>query len=331
VLALILTAALLSSLSVYQEITKTYTYEFSGLAQRALPEDIGRTTVRYSDRSAGPIGDANRFAQILLVLLPLAFVAAATEKSRAIQIGAASAGVLILGGVLTTQSRGAMIAMPVMLIVMVLTRLIRLRTALATTVGAVALLILLSPANLDRIASIGTVTGVIDRNSVIETESVIRKRLTEMGSAFHTFADHPLLGVGPGHYAPFYSIRYQSDPDVAFTHIDEERRAHTLYFEMAAETGIIGLAIFLGIVVSLMSQLRSYGQRMSVQYPQLTSAAMGFFVAITGYLVAAVFLHLSFERYYWLLLALAGALVQVMRQIEEDREEHCYASSRTTE
>jgi hypothetical protein len=43
------------------------------------------------------------------------------------------------------------------------------------------------------------------------------------------------------------------------------------------------------------------------------------FVALVGYLVAGLFLSLAFERYLWLLLAMAGAVVVLSRESDAQR------------
>jgi hypothetical protein len=45
--------------------------------------------------------------------------------------------------------------------------------------------------------------------------------------------------------------------------------------------------------------------------PDLANLATAFSFSIAAYLGTAVFLHLSFERYYWLLIALASAGLQI--------------------
>jgi O-antigen ligase len=122
-----------------------------------------------------------------------------------------------------------------------------------------------------------------------------------------------LLGVGPGQFLPVSSTTDMSNPDIALRRITERRRAHTLYFELAAETGILGLFTFLGIVglvqVRLWKAWRRWRRR---NQPELAALAAAFFLGIVGYLVTGIFLHLAFQRYYWLLLGMAGAALQVM-------------------
>src|SRR5439155_1514577 len=80
-----------------------------------------------------------------------------------------------------------------------------------------------------------------------ETDGAIRGRMTEMMAALFVFLDHPVIGVGPGQYMPVYSQAYMNVPG-ALRHITVERRAHSMYFELAAENGMVGLGLFLAIV-----------------------------------------------------------------------------------
>ena len=52
--------------------------------------------------------------------------------------------------------------------------------------------------------------------------------------------------------------------------------------------------------------------------PDLANLATAFWFSIIAYLGTGVFLHLAFERYYWLLLALAAAAREVIRQEQQD-------------
>ena len=46
----------------------------------------------------------------------------------------------------------------------------------------------------------------------------------------------------------------------------------------------------------------------------------GFFLALSAYLTTGLFLHLSYARYYWLILALSGATAYVVRRAMEAPE-----------
>jgi O-antigen ligase len=87
-----------------------------------------------------------------------------------------------------------------------------------------------------------------------------------------------------------------------------------MYLEMTADTGVIGIAVFLAIPVLLLRALWAARRRCLASDPELADTAAALFLSITGFLVAALFLSFAYQRYYWLLLALAGAALQIMRR-----------------
>ena len=68
--------------------------------------------------SAGPIGEKNRYAQIMLVLFPLAIFRFWQEKNRWLKLAAGVVMVCILSGVILTVSRGAFLGLVVVLALM---------------------------------------------------------------------------------------------------------------------------------------------------------------------------------------------------------------------
>lgn len=329
-LVVVACGALVGALTVYQEATHRYEQQFAGLAQRNLEffeeheANAARDPFRpaekifVSNRAGGPIGEPNRYAQILLVLLPIAFFATRNAESRRARVLLAAGGALILGAVLLTYSRGAFVALVLVTALLLATRSVRIRTVALTGAALVLVLAVAAPGYLLRIATLQETSGLLEGARGSGSEDVMRSRVTEMLAAWTVFVDHPILGVGPGQYAPVYSEDYMNNPDIAFKTIDRPRRAHNLYFELAAETGVFGIAFFLGLVGLIQVRLWRAWRRWKGKREDLANLAMGFFLAITGYLVSAVFLHLSYQRYYWLLLGLAAAALHVLAT-EESR------------
>jgi putative inorganic carbon (HCO3(-)) transporter len=319
---LVISGALLGGLTLYQEATRTYDRQFGGLAQRNLEfrlheENAARDPFRpaekiyVSNRAGGPVGEPNRYAQILLVLLPLAFFRAKSEESRKARIALFLGAALILAGVLLTYSRGGFVTLVAMVAILAATRAVRMRALAAAAVALVLVVLALAPGYVLRVATLQETPGLLEGTSS-PSDDVMRSRLTEMLAAWSVFVDHPLVGVGPGQYAPVYSTEYMSNPDIAYKVIDRPRRAHNLYFELAAETGILGIVTFLSLVGLIQVRLWRAWRKLRGDRDDLAGLALGFFVAISGYLVSAVFLHLSYQRYYWLLLGLAAAALQVI-------------------
>jgi O-antigen ligase len=315
---LLIAGALLGALGTWQAATDTYGRSFGGLAHRQVEVvsadqglDAETVHLRVSNRAEGPVDEPNRFAQILIVLLPLALLAFRTETSRGARALAALGGVLVLAGVLLTYSRGAFLVLVALVAALVWVKWLRSRHALALTLGVMLVLPLIAPSYQQRIASIGNVTALLERQTQARADGAIRGRTTAMLAALNVFADHPVLGVGPGQYSPVYSLEYQNLPGVSFRDLTTSRRAHSLYLEMAAELGIVGLTVFLAMVGLLLRDLlrsrRTAGSR------EMSDLSTALALGLAAYLGTALFLHLSFERYFWLLLALCSAGLHVVR------------------
>lgn len=319
---LLFAGGLLGGLTAYQSATGRYEQQFGGLAQRQLrfedkrAADLlrGETGKLYkADRAEGPVGGPNRFAQILVVLLPLAVLETRHARTRRARALAAAAGALILAGVLLTYSRGSLVTLGAGVAVAVSVGWLRPRQVLVGALCAALLAPVVAPSIFKRVQTLAGVAALASESPAEGADGSIRGRATEMLAALNVFLDHPVLGVGPGQYMPFYSEEYHQNPAIKFRDIREVRRAHTLYFEMAAETGLVGLACFLGIPLVLLRQLWSERRRWTGRHRGRADLATAFWLAIVAYLGTAVFLHLSYERYYWLLLALAAAAVQHLR------------------
>jgi O-antigen ligase len=84
-----------------------------------------------------------------------------------------------------------------------------------------------------------------------------------------------------------------------------------MYLEELADTGILGFTILMSIVLFTMYQLVKVRRRWARSRPDIAHTVSGLLLAIIAYLSTAVFLHLSYVRYFWLLLALAGAVVYI--------------------
>jgi hypothetical protein len=316
----VLTAGgLLSALGIWQAVTDTHGRSFGGLAHREVvvlraDQGLDEETVhmRISKRAEGPVDEPNRFAQILIVLLPLAVYTFRCAGSRTKRVLAVLAGGLVLAGVFLTYSRGAFLMLVALTALAVRLRWLRPGHVAALCAAALVALPLIAPTYYERVASIAGVRGLMENQARVQADGAIRGRATEMLSALHVFADHPVIGVGPGLYAPVYSVEYQSRPGVAFRDLRVQRRAHSLYFELAAELGAIGLALFLAMVgLQLRDLLRGRKRARSKEMSELSTAlALG----LLAYLGTALFLHLAYERYFWLLLALTSAGLRLVRE-----------------
>jgi O-antigen ligase len=269
-------------------------------------------------RAAGPIGETNRYGQILLVLLPLAVLQFATARSQRTRIGGAIAAAVILCGVLLTFSRGNLLAATVSLGLMAYCGLLKPRQVLGAMLGVSLLVGVFQPGVVSRMLTLERLTslfsGASDSSQAPDSSAV--RRYVENVSAWRVFADHPVLGVGPGHFAAYYSNDYGNRLGlVEQTHY---YRAHNLYLETLAETGAVGFACFVSILGLTMRGLWKERRRLMDGHPELAYIATAFFVALSAYAVSALFAHLSYPRYFWLLLAVSSAAIRVIQSESEE-------------
>ena len=315
--AVLLAASLLAGLTFVQSVTGNYEQNFFGLAERRLEHLEGQPAAVAAgtgdeDRARGPVDEPNRFAQILLMAAPLALVFGLNARRRGTALLAVATLGLVLGGVLLTYSRGAFVTLLALCFIAVPLRLIR-PGRLAAALAACALIApFVAPGYVERIVSIAGAADLMGGSSQVEADGPTKGRTTEMLAALAAYVDHPVVGVGPGQYEPYHSVAYQKLPEISIRELAVPRRAHNLYLEMAAETGTVGLLIFLAIPLLLLRDLEALRRRLFSFAPDRARWAAGFALVLLSYLGTGVFLHLSFERYYWFFIALAAAAIPIL-------------------
>jgi O-antigen ligase len=312
--ALLAIGAALGSLSLYQQLSGRFGSDVFGFAQAA--EGAGfRAGENVQPRLAGQIGEVNRYAQTMVVLVPLGLFQLWSERSRCRRLAAAAATALITAGVVLTFSRGAAVGFALLVLMMTALRYIRLRH-LAVLAAGVALVVAVVPAYGERLSWLGAVThlgGTQPSSDPNRDSGNLRSRATEVIAAGLVFADHPIIGVGPGMFPVYYGDYAER---VQYSWLEgrvepEGREAHNLYAGIAAETGALGLLLFLGIVVVTLRELRRVRHLALGRHTELANTATAFMLAIAAYLASGLFLQLSYQRYFWLLMALAGAAASI--------------------
>jgi putative inorganic carbon (HCO3(-)) transporter len=324
---LILAGALMGGLSIFQELTHSYANQYGGFAQidrldtgggfNIATDSAGQKELR--PRLGGPIGSENRYAQILAVVLPLALIRAFRDPRRAGRLAAAGASILIAGGIFLTFSRGAAVAVAVTILMTLLLRELKIRHVLPVLAVLAAIVFLVVPDYVVRLSSLEGVTALssTSTDSTNRPDSALVGRQTENLAALNVFIDHPVTGVGPGVYFREYSRDYANR--LGLRYLGSDRRGHSLYLELIADTGIIGFTAFIAMVgvplVLLFRRARYWRDR----DPERAIIASSFLFALMAYLASAMFLHLSYQRYFWAVLGLASAAIWVLRQ-DEDTE-----------
>ncbi|HEV8280931.1 MAG TPA: O-antigen ligase family protein [Candidatus Limnocylindrales bacterium] len=310
---LLLVGAVIGGLSVYQQATESFDNDYGGFAKVSQATiDTGSPVQKGQPRLAGPIGEKNRYAQVMVVLIPLALLLAWTTRRRSLRILAVVAAALIAAGAVLTFSRGAALGFAITIVLMTFLRYIRPTQLVAVAIG-IAALFTIQPTYFERLLTIEALGGAAQNPgaALVEDDS-FRKRANETIAALLVFADHPLLGVGRGLFPRYYG---DYADEVGIISDEEARQAHNLYAGIAAETGLPGLICFIGIFASTLYALARVRRRTSDIAPQHAAMATAFFLAVVAYMTTGLFLHLAYERYLWILLALAASAAYVGQQV----------------
>jgi hypothetical protein len=296
----------LGVLSVHQQATEAWDndyFGFSQVSQAALDTDP-TADEGGQPRLAGPIGEKNRYAQILVVLLPLGLFRMWGERNRVLRLAAGAATAFIAFGAVLTFSRGAALGFAVTVALMTLLRYIKVSQLVALLIG-IAVLFTIQPTYLERLMTIDAVGGLTGtRGEASSEDSSFRKRANETIAALLVFGDHPVLGVGRGLF-PLYYGDYADEVGIASE--TEARQAHNLYAGILAETGLFGFIFFMAIFAATLIDLERVRRRWKTLAPEYADMAVAFTLAVVAYLTTGMFLHLAYERYLWILLALAAS------------------------
>ena len=302
---LILVGIFLGSLSVYQYLTKTFTNEYGGFALAQVMQIVGATN---DYRISGPIGDPNFFAQAMVVLVPIALERMLHEQRILFRILAGLSALVTILTIVFTFSRGGFLALVVTLVVLFLLYPPLSNRLPLFVLSVVVVMIMIPPSFYQRILSLGQVVGA--SNVGFRTEDLaIRGRASELLTGWEMIKDHPMFGVGLKNYSYLYA---SYSKDIGLAPSVSERSAHNLYLEVAAETGFVGLFIFFLILRAMWVSLKFARTKFLMagldNYSGMVTALA---IGTLGYLVAAIFVHAAFPRYFYLLVGLSMAMRQV--------------------
>lgn len=257
------------------------------------------TRVTIGRQLGSMLGDPNDLS--LVLMFPLAFaIGLATTKGGSVSVRLLSSIIIILlmAAVIATQSRGGLLGSLAVLGVFAI-KLIRSK-ALLILIGIVATGVLFVAAGISDRASGGAAEEGIDASAM--------GRLYAWEAAIGMALDNPLTGVGLDN---FYSNYYFYSP-----HWDGLNHAvHSTWFGVLAETGILGLVVFICFIGSLIRTarrtLRSLDNNEHPRSHQLLACANSVYAGLLGIIVSGTFLTQGFNWPIYILAALTVAVAKL--------------------
>ncbi len=252
-------------------------------------------------RSIGSVlGDPNDLA--LVLMFPLAFtVSQLMEKHspKHLRLFALITCLVLFFAIIETQSRGGLLG-SLSVFAYFAFKHIKSKT-LVLVLGAIAAIVLYAFAGISGRESGGAAEDGIDASAM--------GRLYAWEAAFKMALHHPLTGVGLDN---FYFNYYFYSP-----HWDGINHAvHSTWFGVLAETGFVGLAVFITLIVSL---IRTSLHSISLLTPKsdytLSVGANAVLSGLIGTIVSGTFLTQGFT---WPIYILAALTVVVSRIVQSD-------------
>jgi O-antigen ligase len=311
--SLLIAGVFMGTISVYQYLTGTFENDYWGFAQAILGQYAGSLE---GYRISGPVGDPNYYAMVMLVLVPLALERLLDESSRPLRWAALWALVVIGLTVVFTYSRGGFIALAAAIFAWFFLYPLRFRYFPVLILVGVAFLMLIPQ---EYLARISTLKEIISAPSVgFRTQDfALRGRASETLAGLEMIKQNPILGVGLNNYTVHY-LTYAKGLGLAPT--ATERAAHSLYLEVAAETGLLGLSVFLVLLGTMAKNIiDSWKKLKGTRRDDLARMIAAIGAGIFGYLTASIFIHSAYPRYFWLLVGIAFSIPNIVKnELKED-------------
>jgi O-antigen ligase len=207
--------------------------------------------------------------------------------------------------ILMTQSRGALIALVLLTALALGAQRRRLRTLLFVAAGG-------------GVVSLFAPSGVWERAAglVHATDTSTLRQVDEEGSAEQRFliwkvatgiiSEHPVTGVGLGAYPLAHEEHATAAgfPRTAWG----KRDTHSTYLNVAAETGAVGLLLFLGMLGAVLAGAERARRRLRDRDPAGAGRLWLLQAGLLAYLTAGVFGSFAHLSHLYLFLALVTAV-----------------------
>lgn len=289
-----------------------------GFAQFALGLGPDSFAIGQFMRAFGTFEQPNPYAGYLGMLIPLGVGLLLTGPPRGVRVFAAAACILGSAAVLMSLSRGAWVGIALGLASMML--LWNHRTAIllavaaiaATPIAALAFLNVLPDEVSSRLATALDYFRFVDvtQETVTSQNWAVIERVAHWQAALDMISQNPLLGVGGGNYPAVYEWYAVPGWPEALGH------AHNYYLNIAAETGILGLLVYLAIPMVAIAHAVKWLARSSGdgRAPVHVNFWRGILVGTLGALVASS-VHNMFDSLFVHSMSVQLGMILAMAQL----------------
>jgi probable O-glycosylation ligase (exosortase A-associated) len=256
----------------------------------------------------GMIGSNGSIGLSLIMIIPLAVYLISISESTLVRyilmVGIALSIVAILG----TWSRGALVGLSAMVSILLL------KTRRKLAVGFASLLVLTSAISFmpeqwyDRM---GTITSyqITDDDGIVHEDASAQGRIEAWRHGVKVAMDRPILGGGFEVYRNYRAAR-----DGGW------RSPHSIIFEILAEQGFVGLAIYLALAATTWrtatSILRLTDGQSELRWAHNLAAMTQ--VSLVGYFACGLFLNQAYLDLYYHLVVIMAMVHTLVRKVDTE-------------
>jgi probable O-glycosylation ligase (exosortase A-associated) len=267
---------------------------FIGIYQHA--HGIGVSYGEGFIRIRGTALDPNDYAMHLVVLIPFVMGLIFTSRNYILKLGLISTLGLLIINIIYTYSRGGLVSLIFILGASILWFGFKFKKQLLAiftlSVGFFVMLPFVPEKYIERAKT------VVDLN-----DPAIIARLDTWKTGLLMMRDEPLRGIGLGVFKYEYASR-------AFTSGQVETKAalfaHNAYIQIGAETGMIGLLLFILILFFSWVDLKKSERNFQDKGDNVLSClSLSIRMGLLGYMVSAIFLTQAFLTMLWIILPMA--------------------------
>jgi O-antigen ligase len=276
---------------------------------------------RFSFTWTTSIGNSNDYAAHLLMILPFLLFFVLKRGGRKL-IRAVFLAALVLGlfEILRTASRGALIAIVVVIAFLLLRGSMRQRIAIgATALIVVAIMIEFLPSDTwNRMQSFSS-DGAASKEALESSD--IREHLLK--ESIKCTLEHPLFGVGLGQFS-----NYEGGGRAQSGHVGW-RPTHNSYTEISSDCGVPALLLYLAALIwafRLLSRIKK--QARGLYRNEMVTAAYVIRIGIIGYSIAIFFTNFGWAFQFVLVSALVEAIWRAARHSRRPAEVHAKTRNR---
>lgn len=241
----------------------------------------------------GGMEDSNGFGIYLVMILPIIAIFLINKKKIWTRLYIIFSLSTVVYCILRTYSRGTFLGM-ISVFGVIFIKNVREVSYLIMVTIFIGFVIYKTPTSYwNRISTIWSEQPQIDVGAIDS-----RKESFSLAADF--IKENPLLGVGLGNFFTRW-VAMLGNNDTSRAHV-----THNTYLEIASETGLVRLFIFLMLINSTFKNLRM-SRKIFINNGDYVMARItdAFSASLVGYLVCAMFISQQYNRFFYIIVALS--------------------------